>query len=121
MADCTSIDNTVQLYVGQCRGGFDFPLLFEESILILLPIILAVLIAATTFTSLLRFPITAASSWLGAVKTVRVSVLHTLNYSANRFMNRYVGHVLLHSTSHWPAYGPHQAQLVPRPLSLQVQ
>ena len=35
MADCTSIDNTVQLYAGHCRGGFDFPLLFEESILII--------------------------------------------------------------------------------------
>jgi len=75
MADCTSIDNTVQLYAGHCRGGFDFPLLFEESILVLLPIVLAVLIAAATFPALLRSPVTTASPWLGAVKTVRNPVL----------------------------------------------
>jgi hypothetical protein len=77
MADCTSIDNTVKLYAGHCRGGFDFPLLFEESILILLPIVLAVLIAAVNFTSLLRSPVTTASTWLGAVKTVRFVSTHT--------------------------------------------
>jgi ATP-binding cassette subfamily C (CFTR/MRP) protein 1 len=70
MADCTRIDNTVQLHT-DCRGGFDFTLLFEESILILLPIALAVLIAAATFTTLLRSPVTTASTWLGAIKTVR--------------------------------------------------
>jgi len=75
MADCTSIDNTVQLYAGHCRGGFDFPLLFEESFLVILPISLAVLIAATTFTSLLRSPVTTASPWLGIVKAVRIPVL----------------------------------------------
>jgi hypothetical protein len=70
MADCVSIDNTVRLYAGHCRGGFDFPLLFEESILILLPIALAVLIAAVGLTSLLRSPVTTASPWLGAIKPV---------------------------------------------------
>lgn len=74
MADCISIDNTVQLYAGDCRGGFDFPLLFEESILILLPILLAVLIAAVHFTSLLRSPVTTASIWLGGIKTVRLQL-----------------------------------------------
>jgi hypothetical protein len=77
MADCVSIDNTVRLYAGHCRGGFDFPLLFEESILILLPILLAVLIAAATFSSLLRSPVVTASQWLGAIKTVRILVLLT--------------------------------------------
>ena len=78
MADCTSIDNTVQLYAGHCRGGFDFPLLFEEAILILLPIALAVLIAAVRFTSLLRSPVTTVSTWVGAVKTVSIlSVSHS--------------------------------------------
>jgi len=80
MADCTSIDNVVQLHAGQCRGGFDFTLLFEESILILLPISLAILIAAVTFAPLLRSPVTTASPWLGGVKTVRTqpSTLGTL-------------------------------------------
>ena len=74
MADCTTIDNTVQLHAGECRGGFDFTLLFEESILILLPIALAILIAALRFTSLLRSPVTTGSLWLGVTKTV--SPLH---------------------------------------------
>ena len=41
---CSVIDNTFGPYAGGCRGGFDFTLLFEETILSLLPlcIILAV-------------------------------------------------------------------------------
>jgi hypothetical protein len=70
MADCTTIDNIVQLHAGECRGGFDFTLLFEESILILLPIALAVLVAALRLTSLLRSPVTTASLWLGVAKSV---------------------------------------------------
>jgi len=70
MADCTAIDNNVQLHAGECRGGFDFTLLFEESILILLPISLAVLIAALRFTTLLRSPVTTASLLLGVTKIV---------------------------------------------------
>jgi hypothetical protein len=77
MADCTSIDNTVRLHAGHC-GGFDFSLLFEESILILLPIVLAVLIAAVNLTSLLRSPVTTASTWLGAVKTVCFVSAHSV-------------------------------------------
>ena len=87
MADCTSIDNTVRLYAGHCRGGFDFSLLFEESILILLPISLAFMIAAATFTSLLRSPVVTASSWLGAVKTVRIPVYSTKESFQQKNMN----------------------------------
>lgn len=71
MADCVRIDNTVQLYAHECRGGFDFPLLFEESILILLPVLLTVLIAAVRFFSLLKSPVTTASAWIAAPKAVR--------------------------------------------------
>ena len=35
---CADIDNTFGPYAGNCRGGFDFTLLFEESILTLLPV-----------------------------------------------------------------------------------
>ena len=73
MADCTTIDNTVQLHAGECRGGFDFTLLFEESILILLPIALAILLATLRFTSLLKSPVTTASLWLGVTKVVSFS------------------------------------------------
>ena len=120
MADCTSIDNTVQLYAGHCRGGFDFALLFEESILVILPISLAFLIAAATFTSLLRSPVVTASQWLGAVKTVRIPILSTHHTPTNSVFNRLSGHVLQLSTSRWPAYGPLQDQLAPRRLSPQV-
>jgi ATP-binding cassette subfamily C (CFTR/MRP) protein 1 len=71
MADCIAIDNIVQLHAGECRGGFDFTLLFEESILILLPIALAVILAAFRLTTLLRSPVTTASLWLGVTKIVR--------------------------------------------------
>lgn len=30
---CSSVDDTLGPWAGQCRGGFDFTLLFEESIL----------------------------------------------------------------------------------------
>lgn len=70
MADCASIDNTVQLYAHECRGGFDFPLLFEEAILVLLPIALAVLLAAARFPSLWKSPVTTAAKWLVGLKAV---------------------------------------------------
>lgn len=71
MADCLSIDNTVQLYAHECRGGFDFPLLFEETILVLLPVALATLIAVFRLTSLLKNPVTTASKLLVGLKAVR--------------------------------------------------
>lgn len=37
---CHDLDNTLRIDAGSCRGGFDFSLLFEESILQVLPIIL---------------------------------------------------------------------------------
>ena len=37
---CKLIDNTFGPSVGRCRGGFDFTLLFEESILSILPLVL---------------------------------------------------------------------------------
>lgn len=39
-ATCKLVDDTFGPSVGQCRGGFDFTLLFEESILSLLPLVL---------------------------------------------------------------------------------
>jgi hypothetical protein len=40
MPSCRELDNTLRIGTGSCRGGFDFSLLFEESILEILPIIL---------------------------------------------------------------------------------
>lgn len=39
-ASCRLVDDTFGPSVGRCRGGFDFTLLFEESILSLLPLLL---------------------------------------------------------------------------------
>lgn len=75
MADCVAIDNTVQLYAGECRGGFDFPLLFEESILVLLPIALAVVIALVPLVSLLRSSSIVTTTWLIAAKSVGRTIL----------------------------------------------
>lgn len=40
---CARVDDTFGPHAGSCRGGFDFTLLFEETILILLPLGLVVL------------------------------------------------------------------------------
>ncbi|KAJ5366510.1 hypothetical protein N7541_000451 [Penicillium brevicompactum] len=42
---CHDLDNTLRIDAGSCRGGFDFSLLFEESILQILPILLMLIIA----------------------------------------------------------------------------
>ncbi|CAG7951809.1 unnamed protein product [Penicillium salamii] len=42
---CHDLDNTFRIDAGSCRGGFDFSLLFEESILQILPILLMLIIA----------------------------------------------------------------------------
>jgi ATP-binding cassette subfamily C (CFTR/MRP) protein 1 len=42
---CTEIDNTFQLFAQNCRDAFDFTLLFEQSILGLLPLALLLLVS----------------------------------------------------------------------------
>ncbi|KAH8881037.1 P-loop containing nucleoside triphosphate hydrolase protein [Thozetella sp. PMI_491] len=37
-SSCTLLDNSFGPYAGECRGGFDFTLLFEETILTILPL-----------------------------------------------------------------------------------
>lgn len=44
-ASCSTIDNTFSSHAGECRGGFDFTLLFEETILSILPLALLIFIA----------------------------------------------------------------------------
>lgn len=41
---CHDIDNTLRIDAGSCRGGFDFSLLFEETILGILPIALILIL-----------------------------------------------------------------------------
>ena len=42
---CSIIDNTFHVYAGECRGGFDFTLLFEEGILTVIPLALMLAVA----------------------------------------------------------------------------
>ncbi|KAJ5767038.1 uncharacterized protein N7511_004654 [Penicillium nucicola] len=41
---CHDLDNTMRIGAGSCRGGFDFSLLFEETILEILPIVLMLIV-----------------------------------------------------------------------------
>ena len=56
-----------------CRNGFDFTLLFEESILTLLPISIFLLIASARIWALRRASEKVNRSWLYAAKEVRRS------------------------------------------------
>lgn len=42
---CYEIDNTFSYYAQECRDGFDFTLLFEQTILTALPLGLLILVA----------------------------------------------------------------------------
>ncbi|KAL3441173.1 P-loop containing nucleoside triphosphate hydrolase protein [Aspergillus insuetus] len=70
---CASIDDSWRVHALSCRGGFDFTMLFEEMVLSILPIALAILIAPLRIYSLIRTgskvepskrPIFKASGWL---------------------------------------------------------
>lgn len=43
---CHDLDNTIRIGLGSCRGGFDFSLLFEETILSILPIVLILILVS---------------------------------------------------------------------------
>ena len=80
-ASCKHVDDTFGPYAGNCRGGFDFTLLFEESILSILPLALLLLIAPFRISYLFRRTIKVdPSSWL-ASKLVSgpTELFHTLH------------------------------------------
>lgn len=53
---CVSLDDSFGPHAGDCRGGFDFTLFFEETILTLLPICPLVLLIPPRIWYLLRRP-----------------------------------------------------------------
>lgn len=64
---CERVDNTFGPHAGSCRGGFDFTLLFEESILSILPLALLLLVVPVRTTYLFRRTIKVnPSSWLAS-------------------------------------------------------
>lgn len=68
---CQEIDNTFHLHALYCRGGFDFTLLFEESILTLLPLCLFLIISPLRIVYLLRKRRKVIKAVLLPVKIVR--------------------------------------------------
>lgn len=79
---CHDLDNTVRAGMGSCRGGFDFSLLFEETILEILPIAIIILVAPFRIWQLSQKRRKVNDSWLLLLKLVSVFVLHEIPTSA---------------------------------------
>ena len=67
---CRDLDNTFRIDAGPCRGGFDFSLLFEETILEILPIVLMLIIIPVRLWNLAQKGNKVVRSWLVLVKLV---------------------------------------------------
>lgn len=64
---CRQVDDTFGPYAQSCRGGFDFTLLFEESILSILPLGLLLTVVPFRISYLFRRTIKVdPSSWLAS-------------------------------------------------------
>jgi len=62
---CAALDDSFGPHAGSCRGGFDFTLLFEETILTLLPLGLVLIVLPARAWLLLKRPrkVVASSLW----------------------------------------------------------
>lgn len=69
-ASCRQIDNTMRVWAGSCRGGFDFTLLFEETILQILPIALILILVPFRIIQLSNKRRKVVDSWLLLLKLV---------------------------------------------------
>lgn len=83
LASCPAVDNTFGPYASHCRGGFDFTLLFEESILSILPICCILSLVPFRVAYLLRRTIKVNRTYLLPSKLVcpllmQTHVLHML-------------------------------------------
>lgn len=67
---CPRVDDTFGPWAGSCRGGFDFTLLFEESILSLLPLCLLLLVVPLRIPYLIKRNIKVNQSLLSPSKLV---------------------------------------------------
>lgn len=67
---CHDLDNTLRIDAGSCRGGFDFSLLFEETILEILPILLILILIPVRLWQLSQKRNKVVGSWLVLVKLV---------------------------------------------------
>ena len=72
---CTRLDDSFGPHAGDCRGGFDFTLLFEESILTIVPVTLLLLgLPARLWYLFRRVKKVAAGKRSATVKIVRTSL-----------------------------------------------
>ncbi len=71
-ASCDIIDNTFGPHAGTCRGGFDFTLLFEETILVILPVVIILMVAPFRIFYLLKRRTKVTTSWLLISKLVSI-------------------------------------------------
>jgi hypothetical protein len=69
--DCFGVDNTVGPWAGNCRGGFDFTLHFEESFMTILPLgVVLLLLPSRVWYLLKRNKKVAIGGILPTLKTV---------------------------------------------------
>lgn len=69
-SECAVIDRSFGPYALNCRGGFDFTVLFEESILTLAPVGLSILISPFRILHLLKREKKVVPDALGVLKLV---------------------------------------------------
>lgn len=69
---CVNVDNTFGPHAGDCRGGFDFTLLFEQTILSIGPLALLLIFAPLRIRYLFRRQTKVVGSKLLPSKLVRV-------------------------------------------------
>ncbi|KAJ5135875.1 uncharacterized protein N7515_005153 [Penicillium bovifimosum] len=72
---CRDLDNTLRIDAGSCRGGFDFSLLFEETILEILPILLILITIPIRLWHLSSRRNKVIGSWLIFIKLVSSGLL----------------------------------------------
>lgn len=75
---CPRVDDTFGPYAGSCRGGFDFTLLFEESLLSILPLCLLLAVVPFRVVYLFRRTIKVNRSLLLPSKLVLYTILAVL-------------------------------------------
>jgi hypothetical protein len=73
MYSCRDLDNTLRIDAGACRGAFDFSLLFEESILQILPILLIIIVIPMRLWNLSQKSNKVLGSFLLIIKLVSCS------------------------------------------------
>lgn len=76
--DCV-YDDTFGPYAKSCRGGFDFTLLFEETVLSILPLCLLLMVVPFRVIYLARREIKVNKSLLLPLKLVRQRLIQRLN------------------------------------------